>query len=510
MLIDSRSLTEAEEVQGRIAIIGAGAAGITLALELAKSFKDIVLIESGGFEHDEETQKLYEGRLLGHPTVDLSTSRLRFFGGTTNHWNGQCAPLDPEDFETIRGQPYSGWPFTLEDLAPFYERAFWYCELGRYRRQSPFVVSAEPTVRRIVESTRFELAEFRYSPPTRFGERFRHDLATSDRITTYLYGNVVDISVTEDGNAVSALQVQTLTGRRYRVQAATYVLCCGGIENPRILLNCTGRHSNGLGNEHDVVGRCFMDHPAVTAGEIVPADRSSDLATIFSHWDDTTPVRIALKNSAELARAHGHGACSVFLYPAYEQFEHNTKARETPAFLAVQDIWRSASRRRLPSNLTEKVCTVLGDVGAVAVAAYYRAGGRILKSLSVLLEGEQSPNPSSRVVLLDERDKLGMRKIGLNWQIAPRDSDNLLHTAMELGRAVGASGFGRMVTPLNADNVSSQITTSWHHMGTTRMHDDPRRGVVDRNCRVHAIENLCESHADNRRAGHSVGGALEA
>jgi choline dehydrogenase-like flavoprotein len=493
MIIDSRNF-DPSEVQGSIAIIGAGAAGITLALELEKSFKDIVLIESGGLEHDEETQSLYKGRIIGHQTVDPSTSRLRFFGGTTNHWNGQCAPLDAEDFEAIPGRQYSGWPLKLHDLLPFYERAFWYCELGTYRTRSPFVARAEAMARRFADSSKFELAEFRYSPPTRFGARFRHDLGKSDRIKTYLYGNVTDISVTEGGNAVSAVKVKTLTGRRYSVKAAAYILCCGGIENARILLNCTERHSKGLGNEHDLVGRYFMDHLNVAAGQIFPIDQTFDFAPMSSQVDGPTRVMVSLKNSAELVRANGHVACSILAYPAYgfEQFQNNAKARETPAFLAVQDMWRAASGGRLPQNLTEKACTVLSDVSALTVAAYYRVREPkpSLESLSVRLEAEQSPNPSSRVMLIDERDALGNRRIGLDWQIASEDRNNIMNTVMELGRAVGASGFGRMVTSLDKDNIDSHITTCWHHMGTTRMHDDPRRGVVDRNCRLHKIENL--------------------
>jgi choline dehydrogenase-like flavoprotein len=104
--------------------------------------------------------------------------------------------------------------------------------------------------------------------------------------------------------------------------------------------------------------------------------------------------------------------------------------------------------------------------------------------------GEQSPNPASRVTLSDEIDALGMRRAVLDWQIDPLDSGNLYKTAVELARSVGAAGFGRMVVNLEPGEELSKVTSNWHHMGTTRMHDDPRQGVIDRHCAVHGLSNF--------------------
>src|SRR6266487_1257055 len=111
MIIDARRLDESADVRGSIAIVGGGAAGITLALELAEHFKDVLLLESGATDFEKETQELYDGKLLGHSQPDLQASRLRFLGGSTNHWGGQCLRLDPIDFECLPDRPYSGWPF---------------------------------------------------------------------------------------------------------------------------------------------------------------------------------------------------------------------------------------------------------------------------------------------------------------------------------------------------------------------------------------------------------------
>ena len=110
MIVDAREIEQNAEIHGAIAIIGGGAAGITLAIELAQQFKDVLLLESGGVEFEPDTQSLYDGPLLGHDSTALDSSRLRFLGGTTNHWAGACAPFDVVDFERTADRPYSGWP----------------------------------------------------------------------------------------------------------------------------------------------------------------------------------------------------------------------------------------------------------------------------------------------------------------------------------------------------------------------------------------------------------------
>jgi choline dehydrogenase-like flavoprotein len=111
MIIDARRLSDTVNIRGSIAIIGGGAAGITLAIELADHFKDVLVLESGGTVFEKETQDLCEGKLLGHTQPDLRDSRLRFLDGSTNHWDGLCPLLDPIDFERLPDRPYSGWPF---------------------------------------------------------------------------------------------------------------------------------------------------------------------------------------------------------------------------------------------------------------------------------------------------------------------------------------------------------------------------------------------------------------
>src|SRR5271163_1943823 len=132
MFIDLRSIPDGTEITTEICIVGAGAAGITLAREFNGSGMACALLESGGTDFDSKTQELYAGDNIGRPFLDLTTCRLRYFGGTTNHWGGWCLPLDPIDFEAREGLAYRGWPFGRFELYRWYRQAQDVCKIGPF------------------------------------------------------------------------------------------------------------------------------------------------------------------------------------------------------------------------------------------------------------------------------------------------------------------------------------------------------------------------------------------
>ena len=234
MFIDGRKVDNGTVIETDLAIIGAGAAGITIARELAGSGISVALIESGGFDFDAATQDLYEGESVG---VDypLTSSRLRYFGGSTNHWGGWCRPLEPIDFEKRDWVPYSGWPVTREELNPFYDRARDICQIKSGAFDDPAAWQAGGTPMPLAGSeveTRF----FLYSPPTRFGQVYRSAIKQAKNITCYLNSNVMEIVPAANGTQVAHLDVGTLSGVRFTIKPKSCVLACGGIENARMLL----------------------------------------------------------------------------------------------------------------------------------------------------------------------------------------------------------------------------------------------------------------------------------
>src|SRR5512134_2590924 len=117
MFIDARRISDGSIIDVDICVIGGRAAGITLGLEFTGKGFHVCLLESGGLRMQRQTQQLYEGETVGLP-YELDTTRSRYFGGSTNCWGGFSRPFPPMHFMKREWVPYSGWPFTVDELAP--------------------------------------------------------------------------------------------------------------------------------------------------------------------------------------------------------------------------------------------------------------------------------------------------------------------------------------------------------------------------------------------------------
>src|SRR5579883_68210 len=264
MFIDARQIPSGSVIDCGLCIVGAGAAGITLAHRLRDSGIDLCLLESGGLALDWKTQSLGQGTNLGQAYSDLESCQLRYFGGNTNAWGGWMRPLDDIDFEYRPWVEHSGWPFSPSELAPYYDAAHRLCE----------VTDTDYDVRAAVEKlgsrdaqlipfedAKLETVLYRFSPPTRFGQTYRDAVRSAGNIRCLTHATALAIKTSPDASRAERLTVGCLSGARFEVAAKLFVLAAGAIENARLLLLSNDVAANGLGNSHDLVGRYFMDHP---------------------------------------------------------------------------------------------------------------------------------------------------------------------------------------------------------------------------------------------------------
>jgi choline dehydrogenase-like flavoprotein len=346
-----------------------------------------------------------------------------------------------------------------------------------------------------------------------------------------LHANVVELESDRDARRVERVHVKTLAGRRFTVAAREYVLASGALENARLLLSSDRHRPRGLGNDHDVVGRYFLEHPRFRAATLQPANAVFETRFYDQHLVGGEDVEgyLALEDATQRAnemldvqlklRAVLDGA-----YAEIDDAEDVVSLRALIGQRLVRDqvsprpsvdvanvigdlmTWHHSALPGAPlpvphpdvlaevarASPVERRALLPGLLGEMAGYAYEKLlGSAPVKGVDVTARMTPVPNRESRVTLSRERDALGMRRIDLDWQLSRFDRENLLRTLDRFGAAVGAAGKGRLRVLVGGDGPwPSDLAGGWHQMGTTRMSNDPRKGVVDRDCRVHGIANL--------------------
>ena len=472
------------EVACDLCVAGAGAAGFTLALAFSQRAERVVILESGGFRFESEVQDLYRGPNLGLPYFELDATRLRYLGGSTNHWGGMCAPLDEDDFLARPWIPHSGWPIGRADLDPFYAEAQSILDVGP-GDFDPVRLEPEEGLLPLAPD-RLVPRVFRFSsPPTWLAEKYGAALEATPAVDLWLHANLVDIELGADGRA-EAFVVANLAGKRARVRARLFVLALGGIENARLLLACDRQVAGGIGNRHDLVGRFFMDHLGVAAGRVLITRPGWERAYRQGHHLHAGghEIQHALAPSADLQRSAEilHSA-AAFGTVTYER-------PRSEGYGALHDIKEGLRERRMPDDFAANLWRVMTDLDGVARGLWERFD----PSTYIILASEQAPDPASRIQLVRERDALGMRRAALDWRLSEIDHRTVRVVADAIATELGRIGVGRVELSewLLQDEVSwpDNLTASHHHLGTTRMAADPRQGVVDRDGRVFDHPNL--------------------
>ena len=446
-----------------LAIIGGGPAGISLALALAGLKIQVLLLESGGMDFDGDTQKLYDGTEAGVSYIPLDATRLRYLGGSTNHWGGWCRPLDEDDFEKRDWVAHSGWPFTRKELEPYFPRAQQLVEAGPflYDELSKSTGKIGPEVKLGeggVYTSYFQFSQWHGNKqhlPTHFGERYAADLKKIGNLSLMLNANVTGLRLAQDAARLDHLDVATLSGNRFTVKPRYTVLATGAIETARLLLASDDMMTAGVGNAHDLVGRFFADHA-------IPRNT----ATLIT-FDG--PIAPYYKTNLNLDGAHFRATLSPT-----QGFK-----RQAHVLGSLVTVEQHLDLDPLGKAMVAETAAALGVDASKAMA--YSLGTGI----------ELMPDPERRLTLTGETDALGMPRLNLAMTISDGDFARYRRTLTELGRQMLAarSGMIRLDRKTRAEWLE---VMDWgnHHLGTARMHTDPKRGVVDADCKVHGIGNL--------------------
>lgn len=481
-----------------VCVIGAGPAGGIVADRLAEAGREVVILEAGPrFDRGDRLarqerairpfygpQDVWDGdpERDAYSTSDewsypLNLARVKGVGGSTLHWQGMVMRLHEDDFNSrsARGAG-TDWPIEYQDLRPYYAAAE--RELGVAGAQdNPFAPPrAEP----------HPLAPFppSYSdglfaeacddleiamhsvPNARNSERYdgrgacvgygtcrpvcpsgaKYDATVHVERAEETGATVIDRAPVQrlehDADSITAAVYATPDGERHRQEADVFVIACGGVETPRLLLlSESGRYPDGLANSSGLVGKYFMDHLfAGVNGVLDEPTRQNHVGFLTSEshqfYDDADDEYAPFK------------------------LEFFNVAGPSPVGMALTgDDWGDDLLERLRSDYGTHV-----GIGALV---------------------EQLPREDSYVSLDPDRtDDRGNPVPHINWTVGDR-ALRTIERVNEIQREILSELGAEITGQIGPENTFP----TFHHMGTTRMGTDPTESVVDPTLRTHDLEN---------------------
>ena len=442
MIFNDAAEFRASSFVPRVCIVGSGPAGISVALKLAAARVPCVILEAGADEWTEASQDAYRGEVIGDHYFDLDMTRLRFFGGSSNHWAGWCRVLEAHDFEPKAYVEHTGWPIRRGDIEPYLDETRDVLDLAPFQPDRAV-------------STDFHRFEMQKSAPVRFREKYAAPIAESPMIALILNTQVDEL--VGDGSVVTAAKIRSRGAVAGELVAPFFVIATGGLENARLLLWSNERSNGGVVPHATALGRYWMEHPMfeVGTGFITNTD-----AMAFDHEGD------------------------AFFTPTVEAMA----AREVLNFHVQIE---SMPYRGVKKFIAETACLIPETTEWVAGTL----GLRLQCSARLHMAWEQPPRAHNRVSLsTTERDAAGIPRIELHWKKDDLDRRTMLEGIRMFGEAFAREDLGRVRISDwvrdGGDWPEDMEIAGNHHMGGTRMGENLSTSVVDANCKVHGIANL--------------------
>jgi choline dehydrogenase-like flavoprotein len=519
MRIDSKAISVDACLEADVAVVGAGPAGIVVALELARQGHSVLLIESGGDSPNDSVQQL--GDLAGHDPahVEMLLATSRQIGGASNLWGGRCVPFDPIDFKPREIVGESRWPVAYHDLEPYFQRACDWCVCGEAvfdAREIPGL-SERSLIPGFPDEQVCASSLERWSLPTNFGREYRSALLDTPGLTLVTNLTCTEIVCDHAGRRVKHLRAQSLDGGRVTLSASRYVLACGGLEVTRLLFASNGHHPEGLGNHSGHLGRWYMAHVESRIARVRFTTPPAE--TIYDHERDSDGVyvrrRLTFSDDCQISErlpnvamwlvnpdvsdpGHGSGVLS-FVYLAL--------ASPLGRFFVAEGIRQAHIKATLSISKRQHLLNILRDLPTAARFAFAFGYRRFVKRgrkvpgffvtsaanvYPLLYHGEHLPYRESCVEPASECDVLGMPRLKTHLRFADEDVAGVIHAHRLLDQYLRIHGLGQLeyIHDDSEAAIRAQLFGGYHQAGTTRMSTLPEDGVVDRNLAVHGFDDL--------------------
>ncbi|MCU4675541.1 GMC oxidoreductase [Catenovulum sp. 2E275] len=491
MIIDGNTIDSNIHDEADICIIGGGVAGIVLARELKDSYAKIIMVEGGDEYYSQDSQDLYQSNKTTH-FPNTHYSRLRFLGGSSNHWENNTSPFTALDFEKREWIPNSGWPLSLDDIEPFYMQAATYCGTepdgyntnywkSKYQQEDLFAASGKVQTQ-IAKSS---------LPPVRFFAQYGEELKQTENILIYKNSNLVDMNYESGKRKITSIIAQSYTGKKLTINAKVFIMCLGGLENARMLLHFNDKYDNGLGNQGGNVGAYLMEHPTVRAVYMFKQEKKN-FDFYQAHYEQSRVIKGFLSLTEQALRQEKSVNLRI---PLMNASEFELSAGISSAHILADEL----SQVSMPDDFGTHVMNVLSDLDMVIEGlARKHFDKRIFESANdnigflPAMMTEQTPIRENCIKLSEKKDGFGLRLMDIEYQITQDDRNRIWKSLNVLAKEFGALGLGRVkLNPEFSSRIwGSQLGFSNHHMGTTKMAETEKDGVVDKNSLVFGTSNL--------------------
>ncbi len=479
MFKDLKNFSTNTNLEYDICIIGSGPAGISLAKELSDSNYKITILESGGLETEDEYQELNNGENSGPSYLSLYSSRLRCFGGAGKLWAGVCAPYKKDEFNKKSFINLSGWPISLSDLEEYYTKAGEMLGIVHSKFYDKSLLGntlKEKSFKEFNRKDSFLSANvFQISSPENrdLAEKYRTIFESSKSIDVIFHSTVTELNLTNDTSGIESVSIADLNGKKSKIKAKLFVLACGALENPRILLMSNKLNKNGIGNNNGLVGSCFMSHPGV-----------NDVAQIYKE----SPDECVAKNQNNKNFKYK----VVYEMSSKQRFEQKT-LRHSLSISPSKDL---LDKSTYTNNrfFSEGIKLFENTNFLHKILCFFKSENEYLpKNWNLSVGLEQPPRLSNKLKLHKTKDDLGMPKIDMHWDdISQIEKETVIKSTETMARELGLLGIGKIKFKnelLSGESYKIDDPIN-HHIGTTRMSNSPKTGVVDKNCKVFGVSNL--------------------
>ena len=492
MLVDIKEINDSQTFQADVCILGGGVAGIVLANELSSNNRSIIVLDSGSESYEQQTQDLYKAESKPDIFPSPSVSRLRFLGGSSNHWENSVERFDPIDFKKREWIPHSGWPINYEQVEKYYPSAEQYCGVGKEgfdlkHWEDKLNFKDVFSDSEILDTAISKSA----SPPTRFFQKYGKKLINESSIKVLKNANVTDIDFDNEKQSISSVTFRSFNKPECKVKAKIFIMCFGGIENARMLLTFNEKYNNNLGNQFDNVGRYFMEHPTIRAAHFYPLRNKLD--KIYSGILDGSHYihgRFKLKEST----LYKHRTNNLRLY-----FREKSRLDLSHGISSSHIITDSLKKKEIPDDFGTHLVNVIKDIDLISDTFLRKKFDTSIiddadefSGYQIVSMIEQTPDANNRITLGNTRDALNIKKLKIDFRITKTDKENAWRSLELLSKDPTLQSFGRirLLKKRESRIWTSQLGFGHHHMGTTRMSHTIKNGVVDPSSKIFGTKNF--------------------